>query len=147
MTPQQKLEADIKDAMKARDTQRLSTLRLLLGAVKNRRIEIGDELDEAEFLTIVQKAVKQRQDAAKQYRDGNREELAAKEEAEIEVLQSYLPEQASEEEIRAAVTAFVEGEGLSGPAAMGPTMKAMMAKFGGAADGQTISKIAREILT
>lgn len=146
MLPQEKLQNDIKATMKARDASRLSTLRLLLGAVKNRRIELGEELDEDQFLTIVQKAVKQRRDAAEQYRKGDRLELAEKEEDEITVLEEYLPAQADEAQIRAAIAELLVQEHLSGPKAMGPVMKAMKEKFGGAADGQTLSRIARELL-
>ncbi len=147
MLPQTRLETDIKTAMKARDADRLSTLRLLLGAVKNRKIELGDDLDEAEFLAIVQKAVKQRRDAAEQFHKGDRTELAHKEEAEIVVLNGYLPEQVNEDDVRAAIAEFLASGDLSGPKAMGPVMKAMKEKFGGATDGQTLSRIARELLT
>ncbi len=146
MTPQAKLEQDIKDAMKARAAERLSTLRMLLGAVKNRRIELGDELTEDDFQALVQRSIKQRKESVDQFRAGNREDLAAKEEAEIETLLAYLPAQASEDDVRAAVAEFIASEGLEGPSAIGPIMKAMMAKFGGATDGKTISRIARDLL-
>ena len=146
MLPQTRLEDDIKTAMKERQADKLSTLRLLLGAVKNRKIELGTDLDDAEFLALVQKAIKQRRDAAEQYAKGGRDELAAKEEAEIGVLEAYLPEQASEDDIRAAIAQLIASEGLEGPKAMGPVMKAMKEKFGGATDGQTLSRLARELL-
>lgn len=146
MLPQTKLENDIKSAMKAREAEKLSTLRLLLGSVKNRRIELGEELNGDHFLIIVQKAIKQRRDAAEQFRKGDRLELAEKEEREIITLDSYLPAQADEAEIRAAIAELIASGNLAGPQAMGPIMKAMKERFGGSADGQTLSRIARELL-
>lgn len=146
MTHQQRVESDLRSALKARDKEKVSTLRLLLAELKNERIRRGEDLDEAAFVGVVRRGVKQRHEAAKQYRDGGREETAAKEEREAEILESYLPRQADEAEIRKAVEGFVATEGLSGPGAIGPVMKAMMAKFGGRADGGTLNRIAREVL-
>lgn len=146
-THQQRIENDLKTALKAREKEKVSTLRMLLAEIKNERIRRGKDLDEAAFVAVVRRGVKQCQEAAKQYRDGGREESAAKEEREAEILESYLPRQADEAEIRKAVEDFVAQEGLSGPGAIGPVMKAMMAKFGGRADGGTINKIARDVLS
>lgn len=145
-TPQERVQEDVKTAMKARDKERLSTLRMLLTEVKNERIASGEELDEEAFLTVVKRLVKQRRDSVEQYRNGGREELAAKEEQEITVLEDYLPEQVGEDEIRAAVEAFVSENDLSGPRGIGPVMKEMMARFGASAEGGTVSRIAREVL-
>ncbi|MEM1180040.1 MAG: GatB/YqeY domain-containing protein [Acidobacteriota bacterium] len=145
-TPQENLQEDLKAAMKARETERLSTLRMLLTAVKNEKINKGADLDEKDFLGIVRRLVKQRKDSVKQYRDAGREELAAKEEAEIEVLSGYLPAQADEATIRAAIEELVAAEGLEGPKAIGAVMKGMMKKFGATADGGTINRLARDIL-
>jgi len=145
-TPQQRIEQDLKTALKAREKEKVSTLRMLLTDVKNERIRRGEEVDEAGFVGLVRKGIKQRHESAEQFRKGGREESAALEEREAEMLEAYLPQQASEDEIREAVTGFVEAEGLSGPGAIGPIMKAMMAKFGAQADGGTINKIAREVL-
>ncbi len=145
-TPKERIEADLKAAMKQRDTERLGTLRMLLTAVKNRGIEIKGDVDEDELVAIVRKQIKQRQDSIEQYRQGGREELAAREEAEIAFLEPYMPEQVGEEEIRAAVTAFIAEQGLEGPQAMGQVMKAMIAKYGASADGSVISRIAKETL-
>lgn len=145
-TPQERVQDDVKTAMKARDKERLSTLRLLLTEIKNERIASGEELDEDAFLTVVKRLVKQRRDSVEQYRNGGREELAAKEEQEITVLEDYLPEQVGEDEIRAAVEAFVAENDLSGPRGIGPVMKEMMARFGASAEGGVVSRIAREVL-
>ncbi|MEM9556261.1 MAG: GatB/YqeY domain-containing protein [Acidobacteriota bacterium] len=145
-TPQDQLQSDLKDSMRARDAERTSTLRMLLTEVKNEKIKLGAEVDDATFLQVVKRLLKQRRDSATQYRDGGREELAAKEEREAAILEAYLPAQVSEDEIRQAVEALVEAEGLSGPRGIGPVMKAMTARFGASADGAVISRIARDVL-
>jgi len=145
-TPQQTIEADVKTALKAGDKERLSTLRLLLGELKNEKIKRGDDVDEASFAAVLRKMVKQRQDSVEQYTKGARPELAAKEEAEILVLEAYMPQQASEEDLRAAAREIVATQGLSGPTGIGPAMKAMLQRFGASADGTTVNRIVRELL-
>lgn len=145
-TPQARVEADVRSAMKAGEKERLGTLRMLLTEVKNERIKRGSDVDEAGFVAAVRRLIKQREEAAQQYRQGGREELAAKEEREKEMLAAYLPAQASEADVRAAVEELVAARGLSGPAAIGQVMKEMMARFGSAADGATINRVAREVL-
>lgn len=146
-TPQQRIEADLKTAMKAGEKERLSTLRMLLTEIKNERIRRGSDVDEPGFVSLVRKAIKQREEASLQYRNGHREELAAKEDSEAKMLAAYLPAQVDEGQIRDAVAALVAERGLSGPAAIGPVMKEMLARFGSAADGAVINRIAREVLT
>lgn len=145
-TPQQRIEADVKSAMKARDRARLDTLRMLLTAIKNRRIELGEEIDEADFLSLVRKAIKQRGEAAEQYRKGGRGELADKEDEEASILAGYLPPEVDEATIRQAVADYLTEHQLSGMQAMGPTMKAMNERFAGAVDGRKLSAIVRELL-
>jgi uncharacterized protein YqeY len=145
-TPQQRIETDLKTAMKAGEKDRLSTLRMLLTEIKNERIRRGSDVDEAGFVGLVRKAIKQREEASSQFRTGGREELAAKEEAEAKMLAEYLPAQVDEGQIRAAIQALVSERGLSGPAAIGPVMKEMLARFGSSADGATINRIARDVL-
>jgi uncharacterized protein YqeY len=144
--PQQRIEAELKAAMKSGDKLRLQTLRLLLAEIKNERIRRGAEVDEAGFVALVRKAIKQREDAAGQYRAGNRPESAAKEESEAAILATFLPAAAGEGEVRAAIAALIAERGLSGPQAMGPIMKEMLARFGGSADGATLNRVARELL-
>lgn len=146
MTPQERIESDVKDAMRARDKERLSTLRMLLSEIKNEKIKLGKDLDDDAFLAVVRRALKQRRDSETQYREGGRDELADKEHREAELLETYLPAQASEDEVRAAIEELVEAEGLSGPKGIGPVMKGMMKRFGASADGATINRLAREIL-
>jgi uncharacterized protein YqeY len=145
-TPQQRIETEVKTAMKSGEKERLSTLRMLLTEIKNERIRRGAEVDEDGFVSLVRKAIKQREESVSQYRKGNREELAAKEESEIKMLEVFLPAQVDEGQIRAAIEEIVAEKGLSGPAAMGPIMKGVMARFGTSADGATINRIAREVL-
>jgi hypothetical protein len=144
--PQQRIESELKAAMKSGDKLRRETLRLLLTEVKNERIRRGSEVDEAGFVALVRKAIKQREEAATQYRAGNRGESAAKEESEAAILGAYLPAAADEGEVRAAVAALIAERGLAGPQAVGPIMKEMLARFGGRADGATLNRIARELL-
>jgi uncharacterized protein YqeY len=145
-TPQQRIEADVKAALKAGEKEKLSTLRMLLGEIKNEKIRRLGEVDEAGFISLVRKSIKQREEAAAQYHTGGREELATKEESEAKTLATYLPAQVDEGQIRAAVREVVDERGLSGPAAIGPIMKEMLARFGSAADGSIINRIAREVL-
>ena|SRR6185436_14744784 len=146
-TPQQRIESDVKAAMKAGEKDKLGTLRMLLTEIKNERIRRkGEEVDEAGFVALVRKAIKQREEAAEGFHKGGREEMARKEESEGAFLAQYLPAQVDEGQIRAAIAELVAARGLSGPAAIGPIMKEMLARFGSSADGATINRIAREVL-
>ena len=145
-TPQETIQIQINEALKAGDKERVSTLRLLLAAIKNEKIRAGEEVDQDGFLKLVRKAIKQRKESAEQYRKGNREELAAKEEREAEILAAYLPPQVDTEELRSAIAALIESEGLAGPPAIGTIMRTMTAKYAGQTDGGTINKLARELL-
>lgn len=146
-TPREDVELEVRQALKAGEKRRVATLRLLLTMVDNERIKTGKDVDQTTFLRLVQKAIKQRRDSAGQYRQGGRPELAENEEAEAEILAAYLPPAVSEDELKAAIAELVDSEGLSGPAAIGRVMKEMMARFSGRADGATINRLAREVLS
>lgn len=146
-TPQQRIEAEVMAALKAGEKEKLSTLRMLLASVKNERIRLGEELDEAVFLGVVRKALKERKESAEQYRAGDRDELAEKEEREAEILAVYLPPEIGEDDLKAAVLEIVAEQGLEGPAALGQVMREMMARYKGRADGGVINRIARETLS
>ncbi len=146
LSPQQRIENDLKAALKAGEKNRLSVLRLLLTEINNERIRLRAELDPAAFTAVVRRAIKQREEAAAQYQQGNRPELARKEEGEAAILAAYLPSQLGDDEIRAALRQLVAARGLSGPAALGAVMKESRQLFGGAADNSTVSRIAREVL-
>ena len=146
-TPQQRIEFDLRSAMKAGDKERVGTLRMLLTDVKNERIRRGADVDEAGFVAQVRKGIKQREEAAEQFARGLRPESAAKERREAEILASYLPAGPSEAEVRSAVEAYAAEHGLSGPQAMGRVMPAMIQRFEGRADNAVLSRIVREVLT
>jgi uncharacterized protein YqeY len=147
-TPQQRIEADVKAAMKAGAKDKLGTLRMLLTEIKNERIRRkGEEVDEAGFVSLVRKAIKQREEGAEGFHRGGREDMADKEKSEAAFLAQYLPAQVDEGQIRAAIAELVAARGLSGPAAIGVVMKEMLARFGSSADGATINRIARDVLT
>ncbi|HVR30532.1 MAG TPA: GatB/YqeY domain-containing protein [Thermoanaerobaculia bacterium] len=146
-SPRADIERDIREALRARETERLQTLRLLLADIKNKSIELGRDVDRGEFAALVRKGIKQRHEAAQQYEQGGRPELKDKELREAEHLERYLPAQASEEDLRRAIRELVAERGLHGPAAIGPVMKEMMKRFGGATDGATVNRVAREVLS
>jgi uncharacterized protein len=146
MSLRQKIEDDLKAAMKAREADKLSALRLLKSAVKYREIELGKALDDGEVIGVVNSLAKQRRDAAEQYRTGNRPESAAKEEAEIVVLQGFLPEQLSRAEVEELVAKAVVETGAAGPKDMGLVMKRLKETVAGRADGRTLSDLVRERL-
>jgi uncharacterized protein YqeY len=151
-TPQQRISRELQSAMKSGDKARLSVLRMLLTDIQSaglRGTTTSGDLDEAGFQALVRKAIKQRRESVEQFRDGQRPELAAKEELEAEILAGYLPQQATEAELRAAIASIVAdlaAQGVAGPAAIGAIMKATLARFGGAADGATVNRLARELL-
>lgn len=145
-TPQQRIELEVRQALKEQNKLELSTLRMLLNAINNEQIRSGQEVDDQVFLLLVRRAIKQRQDSVEQYSRGGRDDLAEKERKEAEILRRYLPPEVDEREIQQAIRQFVEAESLCGPQGIGPVMKAMMARFGSSADGATINRLAREIL-
>ena len=148
MSLEQRLSADIAVAMKARDTVRLAAFRMLKTALTNKSIEKGRALEPAEELQVVSALVKQRRDSIEQFTSGNRPELAAKEQAEIDVLETLLPPAASTEDIRAAVEQAVAETGAAGPKDMGKVMKAVMgALTGKSADGKKVNEAVRERLS
>jgi uncharacterized protein len=148
MSLEQQLSADIAVAMKARDTVKLGTFRMLKTALTNKSIEKGRALEPAEELQVVSLLVKQRRDSIEQFTAGNRPELAVKEQAEIEVLETLLPPAASADEIAAAVDQAVTDTGASGPKEMGKVMKAVMVALGGKSfDGKAVSEAVKARLS
>jgi len=127
----EQIDKDLIAAMKAKEELRLSVLRMMKTALKLKQTETGKPLDDAQALAVFRTLVKQRHDSAEQFRAGGREEMAAKEEAEIKILESYLPAAASEEEMDAAVTAAITETGATAAKDMGKVMKAAMAKLAG----------------
>jgi uncharacterized protein len=144
MSLKQRLMSDLTAAMKAQEALRTSTLRMAKAALQNREIEKGGELDEDEMTKLLRSLVKQRHDSVEQYEKGGRQELADKEKAEIEILEQYLPQAASREEIEAAVSAAISETGASTMKDMGKVMKAAQVALAGKnADGRTVSEIVK----
>jgi uncharacterized protein YqeY len=144
MTLVQKIDQDLVAAMKARDELRLSVLRMAKTALKLKQVEHGRPLEDSETLGILRTAVKQRHESAEQFRNGGREELANKEEAEITILEEYLPATASDEELEAAVTAAIADTGAASARDIGKVMKSAMAKLAGkTVDGKRVNEKVR----
>jgi len=132
------------EAMRAKDAPRLSTLRMVKAAMMNRQIEKGGDLTDEELAKMLQSLVKQRRDSVEQYERGGRAELAAKERAEIVVIEAYLPQGATREEIEQAVAAAIAETGAASMKEMGAVMKAAQARLAGrAADGRVVSEIVK----
>ena len=147
MSLQERLPREIKAAMLARDADRLSALRLLKSAAGYAQIERKTEkLSDADFVSVVQKEVKKRRDAIELFDKGGRPELAEKERKEIVVLETYLPQPFSPEELEQLVTATIQELGATGKKEMGPVIKAVQARAAGRADGKTISAVVGRLL-
>jgi hypothetical protein len=149
MSLKEKLTADLKDAMKSGETLKRDTLRLLDSAIKNSEIEKKkreEGLSDEEVLEVISRAVKQRNDSIQQFTDGGRPELAEKEQAELEILKTYLPEQMGEDEIRRVVKEIISSAGTVSPSDMGKIMGQAMGKMKGKADGNVVKKIVGEEL-
>jgi len=139
-----RVDQDLVAALKAREELRLSVLRMMKTALKLKQVELSRPLEESEALGVLRTLVKQRHDSAEQFRHGGREALAAKEEAEIKIVEEYLPAAATDEEVEAAVTAAIGETGASSAKDLGKVMKAAMAKLGGKnVDGKRVSDRAR----
>lgn len=130
----------MQEAMKAKDSLRLAVLRMMKTALKNKEIEKREPLEESEEMAVVRTLVKQRRDSIEQFRKGDREELAQKEEAELKLVKAYLPPAVDESKIDEAVAAAIQETGATSPKEMGKVMKAVMAKFAGqTVDGKLVS--------
>ena len=143
------LQTQLKESMLAKDVLKTSVLRLLLSAVGYYEIQKGGAgytATEEDILAVMQKEAKQRRDAIEEYKKANRQDLVGKEQEELAILQTYLPEQMSEDTIRTLVKEAVEKTGASSPADMGKVMGALMPKTTGNADGSLVSKIVKEQL-
>ena len=149
MTLEERIDSDLKAAMRAREAQTLAVLRLLKSALKNAAIEKGGTtatLDDAEATQVIRKQVKQRQDSIESFEKGGRAELAAKEKAELAVLQQYLPAAMSAEELSRIIQETIAEVGAYSKVQMGIVMKALGPKVAGRADGRTLSQeVARQL--
>jgi len=146
MSLREDITSDMKGAMKAGDKEKLATLRLLVNSIKNKEIDAKHELSDAEVHEVIGTMVRQRQDSIDQYTKGGRDDLAEKEEAEMELLKSYLPPQLSEDEVRDIVKEVVAETGASGMGDMGKVMKGVMPKVKGKAEGRMVNAVVKEVL-
>ena len=146
MNVKERLFADLKQAMRDRDTVRREALRMARSAVQYAEIELQRDATDEEVLAIIGKEVKTRREAIVMFRQGGRQDLVVEEEAGVAVLESYLPRQLSRDAIEQVVQRIVEELGLSGPKGLGVVMKTAMAELQGRADGKIVNEVARAIL-
>jgi uncharacterized protein YqeY len=146
MSLKDRITEDMKAAMKAKDAARLSTVRMLLAAIKQREVDERVTLDDAALVAIVDKLIKQRRDSITAFAQGGRDDLVAKESAEVAVLEAYLPQRLSADEVAAQVRALVAELGAGGPGDMGRVMAAAKQRLAGAADMAQVSAAVKQAL-
>ena len=146
MNSKEQLQADLKEAMKSGDAVRKTTIRMALAAFKNAEVKKRDELDESEMLALLQKEVKQRRESIADAQEAGRDDLVKDSEAEIAILDAYLPAQLSREEITTHAQAAIEEAGATSPKDMGNVMRVLMPKLKGQADGKLVNEVVRELL-
>jgi uncharacterized protein len=141
-----KLKEDLKQAQLSRDEVKVSTLRLLISEINNAHIAKGEDLSDEEILNVIRKEAKKRKEASEAFKSGGREEQAAKEQAELAILEAYLPAQISTEELTKLVEDSITELGAKTPSDMGKVIGMVLSKSGGAADGGTVSQLVKEKL-
>ncbi|MFO7277976.1 GatB/YqeY domain-containing protein [Caldimonas thermodepolymerans] len=139
MTLKERITEDMKNAMRSGDKERLATLRMILAAIKQREVDERTQLDDSQVVAVLEKMVKQRRESIAQFQSGGREDLVAKESAEVAVLQSYLPEQLSDAEIDALITEAIAATGATSVKDMGKVMGVVKSKAQGRADMGAVS--------
>jgi uncharacterized protein YqeY len=142
----EQIRADLTESMKARTAERTSVLRMLQSAIKNEQINVQHDLSDEEAMSVIRKAVKQRLDSIEQYTKGNRPDLAAKEQSELEILKTYLPPELSDDEIESGVREIIASTGAASKKDMGKVMKEATARYKGRADGKKIQEIVQRLL-
>jgi len=143
----QKLADDLKQALRGGDTVRRSVIRMVMAAIKNAEIARQSSLDDADILGIIAKEVRQRRESIEAFKQGDRPDLVAQEEAELAILDGYLPQQMTREEILQAVRKVIEEVGAQGPSDKGKVMPKLIAQLKGRADGREINAVVTELLT
>jgi uncharacterized protein YqeY len=147
MSLKERLDSDLKTAMREKNAVALSVVRLLKSAIKYREIELAKTLEDVEIHGVIASEIKRRRDSVEQYRAGNRADLADREEAEIRVLQAWLPAQLSSDELRAKVDEVVRRLGAAGPKDLGAVMKALLPEVQGRAEGKAVSELVKARLS
>ena len=140
------IRSDMTEAMRAGDRTRRDTLRLLIAALDNARIAAGRDLDDGEAVAALQREARQRRDSIAEYRKGGRDDLVRREEDELAIIAAYLPDELTEDELRAAVEEAIAAAGASGPGDLGSVMGPLMARVRGRADGRRVNELVRERL-
>lgn len=143
----ERLNQDMKKAMKDKDKDRLSVIRLIKSSLQNEAIKLGRELSDDEELKILSREVKQRKDSLREFEKAGRDDLVAKITTEIKIAEQYMPEQLSEEELLSIVKETIEEVGAKGKSDMGKVMAALMPKVRGKADGSTVNKLVQQHLS
>lgn len=146
MSLKEKISDDMKTAMRAKDSERLATIRLLQAAIKQKEVDERIELNDEQVLAVIDKMVKQRKDSITQFEAGGRQDLADIEKAELVVLSTYMPAQMSEAEVQAEVTAAIDAVGAAGPQDMGKVMGVLKPKLAGRADMTAVSGMVKAAL-
>lgn len=147
MSLEKKLRSDLKNAMRQKDEVRKRTIRLALAAITNAEVAQRKELDDPGILAVLAKEAKQRQESMEEYRKWSRDDLAVQAEAELAILQTYLPQQLSRAEIVERARATIEQLGATDVGQMGPVMRSLMQELRGQADGQLVNQVVRELLS
>jgi hypothetical protein len=147
MSLQEQLQADLKDALRARDATRKTVIRMALTALVNAEMAQEGEFGEAEEIAVLQKQAKQREEAIEELRKVDRPEMLAQEEAELQILKEYLPEPLSRQDIVREARLVIEDMGASSMRDMGPVMGRLMAQLKGRADGHVVNEVVRELLS
>ena len=147
MSLKQRLQGDLKKALRARDEQRKSVIRMALAAILNAEVERGGELDDADMVAVLRKEAKQRHETITELQNANRFESLAQEEAELAILEEYLPRFLSHEEIAEEARQVIADVGATGMKQMGPAMGQLMSQLKGRVDGRVVNKIVRELLS
>ncbi|GBD22456.1 hypothetical protein HRbin29_00086 [bacterium HR29] len=145
-TLKERLQADLADALRSKDEPRKAALRMVLAAIRNAEIDQQRSLDDAGVIAVLQKQAKLRRESIAEFERGGRSDLAAKERAELELIERYLPRQASPEEIEEAARRVIAETGAAGPRDLGKVMPILMKEFAGRADGRQVNEIVRRLL-
>ena len=147
MTLKERITDDMKQAMRAKDANRLSTIRMLLAAIKKKEVDERIQVDDAQTVAIVDKLIKQRRDSIDAYQKAGRDDLASRETAEVTVLSAYLPQRASDDEVASEIDAALEATGAAGPQDMGRVMAVLKSRLAGRADMGLVSAQVKARLT
>ena len=147
MLLKEKIDKDFKEALRNKDQRRLSCLRMLKSAIKNREKDLRRELKEEEIISVISSLVKRGRDSIEEFKKGGREDLIQKEQEELNILYEYLPKQLSPEEIEKELKEIISQVGAKGPKDLGKVMKVAMKKMAGKAQGKEVNEIARRLLS